>query len=76
MEVLVWACEFFHQYCIILMLIVRSRDAHFSDVIPTGDGNYEIIGENSGMMFDDVNCGTDDGAKTDLWEWLNNTCQE
>ena len=28
------------------------------------------------MTLDDVNCGTADGTRADLWQWLDNTCQE
>jgi hypothetical protein len=40
-------------------------------VIPTGSGRYELVVENSGMVLDDTNCGTANGTKADLWEWLN-----
>ena len=44
-------------------------------VIPAGNGRYELVVENSGMVLDDQNCGTANGTRVQLWMWLNNTCQ-
>jgi hypothetical protein len=28
------------------------------------------------MVLDSMNCGTTNGTKARMWQWLNNTCQE
>ena len=40
-------------------------------VIPGGNGKYKymLVPVNSGMVLDDVNCGTANGTKADLWQW-------
>ncbi|MFI6457775.1 RICIN domain-containing protein [Streptosporangium amethystogenes] len=44
-------------------------------VVPAGNGRYELVVENSGMVLDNQNCGTANGTPARLWMWLNNTCR-
>ncbi|WP_433089987.1 RICIN domain-containing protein [Dactylosporangium sp. CA-052675] len=44
-------------------------------VVPAGNGRYELVVDNSGMVLDEQNCGTANGTKVQMWMWLNTTCQ-
>ena len=43
---------------------------------PATGAAYVLTNVNSGTVLDDVDCGTANGTKIDLWAALGNTCQE
>lgn len=47
-----------------------------SSSFPVTGTAYRLTNVHSGNVLDAVNCGTANGTKADLWQWLNNTWQE
>jgi GH43 family beta-xylosidase len=42
---------------------------------PLNDGMIRLVGRSDGKVIDVANCRMADGATTQMWVWMNNSCQ-